>query len=141
MNSKTSQQGLTLIELMVVTAIIGVLAFIAVPAYLNYIAKSQWTSGFSEISVGKTGVSAIIVENSSFNFSTAASIGLIANTAHCDITTANTAGVVTIVCTHKGNQRINGKVTTLSRDITGLWSCSSTADQWVVGRSEKCTGV
>jgi type IV pilus assembly protein PilA len=141
MNLQPSQQGFTLIELMIVVAIIGILSFIATPAYLNYTAKSQWTSGFYEISAGKINVSTNITGDPAFDFSTAASVGLIANTKNCDITTANTAGVVTIVCAHKGGGRINGKVTTLSRDITGTWSCASTANQWIVGHEEKCTGV
>lgn len=50
------QQGFTLIELMIVVAIIGILAAIAIPAYQNYVLKSQLSGAYSEVSSLKTGV-------------------------------------------------------------------------------------
>ena len=44
---KKLQKGFTLIELMIVIAIIGILAAIALPAYQDYIARSQMTEGFN----------------------------------------------------------------------------------------------
>ena len=50
MNFQKSQQGLTLIELMIVTAVIGILASIAFPAYQRYVIKSK----FSEVIFAST---------------------------------------------------------------------------------------
>lgn len=53
---KSVQKGFTLIELMIVVAIIGILAAIAIPAYQNYIARSQVTRVMGEAGNIKTAV-------------------------------------------------------------------------------------
>ncbi len=57
------QQGFTLIELMIVVAIIGILAAIAIPAYENYVAKAQFTEAISLISGEKIPVTNYFTEN------------------------------------------------------------------------------
>jgi len=53
---KAIQKGFTLIELMIVIAIIGILAAIAIPAYQNYVIRSQVTEGLSLADTWKTAV-------------------------------------------------------------------------------------
>jgi type IV pilus assembly protein PilA len=63
---KNIQKGFTLIELMIVIAIIGILAAIAIPAYQNYTIRSQVTEGLSLADGWKTSISEYYAQNGSF---------------------------------------------------------------------------
>jgi type IV pilus assembly protein PilA len=63
---KSLQKGFTLIELMIVIAIIGILAAIAIPAYQNYTIRSQVTEGLSLADGFKTAISEFYDQNGAF---------------------------------------------------------------------------
>lgn len=122
---KNMQGGFTLIELMIVVAIIAILAAIALPAYQNYVAKSQVAAGLAEITPGKTQYEVMVNDGQAANI-TPALIGL-QNSTRCAVTTTQAAtGVGTIVCTlDNSSPKVDGSTITWSRDANGVWACST----------------
>ncbi|RVU84543.1 pilin [Leucothrix sargassi] len=137
---KQLQKGFTLIELMIVVAIIGILASIALPAYQDYIAKSQVTSALAEITPGKTQFEAAVNEDVGFTITDATTIGLTTASKNCSAITAvnSGAGVGYIQCVMDGAQGVDGQKIQWSRSTTGVWTCHSDADAKYAG---KCDGT
>jgi type IV pilus assembly protein PilA len=125
---KKNQTGFTLIELMIVVAIIAILAAIALPAYQDYIARSQVAAGLADIRGGVTAFEELINRGST-GTATPEVIGLATSTARCSqiATTGafNANGGQTISCTLQGNPKVNGASITLTRSQTGAWTCST----------------
>ena len=61
---RQAQHGFTLIELMIVVAIIGILAAVALPAYQDYTARSKWAANLADVEGLKTSIKVCMTENS-----------------------------------------------------------------------------
>jgi type IV pilus assembly protein PilA len=129
---RSNHEGFTLIELMIVVAIIAILAAIALPAYQIYVGKSQTTAGLADMRGGVVTFEEQIQngDNGAGSPANANDIGLPLSTTRCSAITPGgnwtaTSGQ-TIACTLAGNPNIAGKSLTLTRDSEGLWSCSTT---------------
>lgn len=100
------------IELMIVVAIIGILAAIAIPAYQNYTAKSQVAAGLAEISPAKTNAEAKLAEGISNTITDATALGVQPSTSRCSTLAVSVAksGESKITCTLTGTSSIEGEV-------------------------------
>jgi len=116
-----AQRGFTLIELMIVVAIIAILAAIAIPAYQDYNIRAQAASGLAEIAPGKSSFESKILAEGLTTFDVD-ELGLFATTTRCD-TTIDPSATGFIRCSLKGHPLITGKVITMQRAADGTWSC------------------
>ncbi|WP_135444275.1 pilin [Vibrio tasmaniensis] len=126
-NKIKNQKGFTLIELMIVVAIIGVLSAIAVPAYKNYVKKSEASVGLSTARALLTNIDMYIQEQGTFpttlpSVGATATMNKLGTLAITQDTTNTDQGTVTF--TFDGTASIDAtKKVTLTRGANG-WICS-----------------
>ena len=123
--SKKVQQGFTLIELMIVVAIIGILAAVALPAYKDYTVRAKVTEVMLAASAGKDAVVEHFVVKGTLP--TTAQVALATQATQYVSSVAWSGTVLTATAT--GETKINGSTITLTPSASGdvlIWTCSGT---------------
>ena len=129
MNTKKNQQGFTLIELMIVIAILGILMAIAIPAYQDYTVRAKVSEGLNIAGAAKLAVSETYQSNGSWPTSHAAAGLAAAGSIKGNNVSSVTVNGSLITIAYTGDTNITGKNLVLKAGSPGgsvTWICGFT---------------
>jgi type IV pilus assembly protein PilA len=144
---RSIQKGFTLIELMIVVAIIGILAAIAIPAYQDYTVRSQVTEGLNLAAAVKAGVSETFANTGTWPADLTAAGGDATNPPKGKYVTGITVtnGAITITYGDQANSAIGGKTLGMRPGLSAnndvIWICgAATAPAGIAGYGSTASG-
>jgi type IV pilus assembly protein PilA len=135
-----SQKGFTLIELMIVVAIIGILAAVALPAYQDYTARAKASELILAASSARTCVTETVASKGVLTALDACQTGFVPTTYATSMTVGATTGIITVKGKIKADNdtQVTMTPTVTGTDITG-WTCAGTPANWMPGSCKAST--
>jgi type IV pilus assembly protein PilA len=139
-----NQKGFTLIELMIVVAIIAILAAIAIPQYNDYTARAQLTEAFTLASGMKTPIAEAYAQDSAAGSCViptgAVTTGKYVESLAPTAPGADTCGIQATMKTAGVNTKVAGATITLTyTPSTGAWTCASSVGSAITPKA--CTAA
>jgi len=131
---KTLQQGFTLIELMIVVAIIGILAAVALPAYQDYTNRAKVSEVVLAASSVRTCVTEIVQAKGKVNLDTCES-GFRETKYAKSLTVNATSGLITVTGEIAAANDVTVTLTPSGGDANSIaeWVCKGTPMKWMPG--------
>lgn len=127
---KKTQKGFTLIELMIVVAIIGILAAVAIPAYQDYIARAQVSEAMTLLGGAKTPLSEFYADNGRWPADIRSVVPNVAGTyvATMNITNGGATNTETVITATFKATGVNSKIASGTLDMRtqdggNQWEC------------------
>jgi type IV pilus assembly protein PilA len=122
------QQGFTLIELMIVVAIIAILAAIAIPQYNDYTARAQMTEAYTLAAGLKTPISEAYAQDNGAGSCAVPANSVVTGKYVATVVASGACAVTATMKTAGVNAKASGKTVTLTfAPATGAWTCATNA--------------